>query len=288
MKSVVSGTLILTFILLSKTGQDQLAKFTPDLVSQPFTQFQYETGKTPFSEWYWPIGFCFTYLISIFVLKAFMRDRKPYDLHWFRMTHNWFLCFGSLVMLIGLVQETWKIGQKYGTDALVCDPHSRQSTDGRLYFWYYVFFLSKFYEFIDTFILILRKKPTTFLHCFHHFITAFLCWIGLYTNMSVQWVVVIPNSTVHVFMYYYYFAQTLGYDVWWKVYLTSAQIVQFVFDIMGISAWWYYYLYLGVKCTGDPRALLFSYIVLTSFLVLFLNFYRHTYTPEKQQTKKAQ
>lgn len=32
----------------------------------------------------------------------------------------------------------------------------------------YIFYLSKYYEFVDTFILVLRKKPVIFLHVYHH------------------------------------------------------------------------------------------------------------------------
>lgn len=54
-----------------------------------------------------------------------------------------------------------------------CDEDKHQ-IKGPLYSWYYIFYLSKYYEFIDTYILILRKvsilsetKYLIFLETYH-------------------------------------------------------------------------------------------------------------------------
>jgi len=261
------------------SNNNNLEKFTPDVVVRPFKEFQYETGETTFSEWYWPVSFCFGYLISVWLFKLYMKDRPAWDLRWFRILHNAFLCWGSLLMLFGLVKEISLVFQKHGYESLFCDSNRRQ-TEGNLYFWYYVFFLSKFYEFIDTYILIARKKPVSFLHCFHHFITAFLCWTALYIEIAVQWVVIVLNASVHVLMYYYYLAQTLDQDVWWKKHLTTLQIAQFVVDIIVTAPW--YYFNTKAKCSGSIASLIFTHSVLSSFIALFLNFYIQTYNNRRK------
>ncbi len=52
---------------------------------------------------------------------------------------------------------------------------------GSLPFWSYVFYLSKYYEWLDTVFLALKKKHLSFLHTYHHFITLWICWIQLAT-----------------------------------------------------------------------------------------------------------
>jgi len=218
----------------------------------------------------------FPYLISVFLMSQFMKDKKPWDLFVFRVVHNAILCFGSFVMVTAMVTQLIGIYQRGGVESLFCDANQIQ-LQGDLYFWYYVFFLSKFYEFLDTFVLIARRKPVSFLHCFHHFITAFLCWVGLVNALSIQWITIVLNGSVHVFMYYYYLAQTLGGDVWWKKHLTTGQISQFVLDILGSLLWVYWKFENGSNCSGTNGSLIFMDMVVGSFLILFINFYRQTY-----------
>ena len=42
----------------------------------------------------------------------------------------------------------------------------------------FIFYLSKYYEFLDTILLVLKKKPLDFLHCYHHAIVPTGCWLG--------------------------------------------------------------------------------------------------------------
>jgi len=284
-KRYISGAGLLAYVLVSKSGQERLESVLSESLSRPFKEFEYESGVTLFSAWPWPVSLCFGYLISVYFLSIWMKGKPKFELYWIRVVHNTFLSFASFVMVLGVTKEIIHLYQTYGVEALFCDEQQKQQRETTLYFWYYVFFLSKFYEFIDTYILIVRHKPITFLHCFHHFITAFLCWVGLYSGMAPQWIVIGLNGSIHVFMYYYFLASTLGFDVWWKKYLTSAQIVQFCLDLVGIGTWWYYFLGLKKQCSGSIEALLFANFVLGSFLLLFVNFYRKTYQRggEKQE-----
>jgi len=90
--------------------------------------------------------------------------------------------------------------------------------------------LSCRYEFIDTIFIALRHAPLDFLHVYHHVLTLFVTWVGLYGNATFQWAGVVTNTFVHTLMYYYYFKSTLGWTTWWKMYLTQLQMIQFWFN----------------------------------------------------------
>jgi fatty acid elongase 3 len=87
----------------------------------------------------------------------------------------------------------------------------------------------------------------------------------------------VANTTVHVFMYYFYACQAVGIDVWWKRYLTSLQIAQFVADETGNVAWAYYRAYVGRPCSGSWFGFWFGMGIIASFLVLFIQFYERSY-----------
>lgn len=76
-----------------------------------------------------------------------------------------------------------------------------------------------------------KKKPLTFLHCYHHPATVFLCFTQLYGNTPISWIPISLNLLVHVVMYWYYFQAARGVKVWWKKWITKLQIMQFVLDL---------------------------------------------------------
>lgn len=89
---------------------------------------------------------------------------------------------------------------------MLCDSKRESAGKGTLYFWLYVFYLSKFYELFDTVFIVLRKAPLRFLHFYHHSMTFFLCWVCLEYAIPVQWIATCLNAFVHIPMYVMFFS----------------------------------------------------------------------------------
>ncbi|EGG24799.1 long chain fatty acid elongase [Cavenderia fasciculata] len=254
-----------------------------ELISDPINtvnNFKWENDVTPFSTVWAPLFASIAYLVVIFGLQEFMKNRKEIKLHGICVVHNLFLSGLSLVMLLGMMIPLLTNEATQGLEHLVCKP----TTAGRTEFWYYIFYLSKVYEFLDTVFLVLRKKKLIFLHVYHHFITYWLCWANLRENTSVQWADISINCFVHIVMYYYYYKTEMGQSPWWKKYITRIQIVQFVYDLTFHSLWRYYHAQSNGGCNGSLRGTAFSDFVILSFLGLFLQFYFKSYSAKKDKT----
>ncbi|XP_071580014.1 very long chain fatty acid elongase AAEL008004-like isoform X3 [Temnothorax nylanderi] len=125
---------------------------------------------------------------------------------------------------------------------------------------------------------VLRKKQNqiTFLHVYHHTITAVISWCYLKFLPGEQGVIIaFLNSLVHVIMYSYYFIAAYGPKykkyLWWKKYMTWIQLVQFALMLV------YLVLTLILDCR-TPKALTYFFtIVVIIFMYLFNDFYRQAY-----------
>ncbi|KAK2595777.1 hypothetical protein QQS21_006603 [Conoideocrella luteorostrata] len=94
----------------------------------------------------------------------------------------------------------------------------------------WIFYLSKFYEVLDTFIILAKGKFSSTLQTYHH-AGAMLCmWAGMRYMSAPIWVFTLVNSFIHALMYTYYTLSAFSIRVPMAVKrtLTTMQITQFV------------------------------------------------------------
>eukprot|EP01127_Copromyxa_protea_P017559 TRINITY_DN5372_c0_g1_i1.p1 TRINITY_DN5372_c0_g1~~TRINITY_DN5372_c0_g1_i1.p1 ORF type:complete len:158 (-),score=21.66 TRINITY_DN5372_c0_g1_i1:77-493(-) len=118
-----------------------------------------------------------SYLVGIRLLQQFMKDRQEVNVKPFLIVYNLFLVLLSLWMTVEGFRNAIALNF-----SLVCNnvDFSTNEASVGLSRVLYVFYLSKFVEFIDTIIMVLRKRnnQVTFLHLYHHFSMPCLWWIG--------------------------------------------------------------------------------------------------------------
>ncbi|PRP82136.1 GNS1/SUR4 family protein [Planoprotostelium fungivorum] len=255
------------------------------IFSEYSDDFKYR-GDLPLANWTYCLSAVGTYLVIIFALKKFMANREAFKLSGVVPLHNSILCIWSLAMLLGIIYELVRIYLSETQDKTLlyfCDPEHRLAK-GKQVWWFYIFFLSKSYELLDTVIIVLKKRPIIFLHVYHHCITLILTFVMLEHETGVQWMAISANAAVHVPMYFYYALSSVGYSPWWKRYITQFQIIQFVCDLIANFIGFWFIFHDGRKCAGHPFSWIFGQSVLLSFLILFINFFVKTYS--KRPTKK--
>lgn len=69
-----------------------------------------------------------------------------------------------------------------------------------LAFYGWLFYLSKFYEVVDTFIILAKGKNTAFFQTYHHAGAIFCVWSGIRYMSPPIWMFVIVNSAIHTLM----------------------------------------------------------------------------------------
>jgi len=252
--------------------------------------FQYKDGVTPLTgDLSIQVLVAVIYLVVIYAIYSFMHDREKFTVREFGTFHNFNMLAISLICFVGIIYGVIRVFVKhnYDVEPLFCDArHLEGEFKGPLYFWLYVFALSKFYELLDTVILAFRKSSITVLHVYHHGITAFLCFWCLKFGVSTQWSGTSLNALVHIPMYAYYLGSTLEWqNMWWKIYITQSQILQFVLVVLIQGSAFVMNYALDMKCRSFEQWYYntFGLFVIISYLLLFIHFYIVTYKERKKR-----
>jgi len=133
------------------------------------------------------------------------------------------------------------------------------------------FYLSKYYEYVDTMILYAKKKQPIFLQKFHH-VGATLVWhLGYVYEFEGIYFASLINSGIHTVMYFYYFLSMFDnirpYINKYKIYITSAQVGQLFFGFIAMP--FYYY---NKETLTNQRVILVFDIYIGCLIILFLQF----------------
>ncbi|KAJ2360646.1 Fatty acyl-CoA elongase/Polyunsaturated fatty acid specific elongation enzyme, partial [Coemansia sp. RSA 2607] len=221
-----------------------------------------------------------------------MQSHKGFKLKKPTQIYNLFLTVVSFALLVLFIEEVTPIILENGLFYSVCD---KRAWTQRIEVLFYLNYLTKWLEFTDTVFLALKKKPLQFLHVYHHTMTMILCFTQLNGLTPLSWLVIVLNLFVHVIMYFYYFLASCNIHPWWKKYVTVIQIIQFIIDLVFVYfctyqliAWRYLPNILPCygDCAGTQEALFFGCVLLSSYLVLFIQFYQRNYSKKQNSNSK--
>eukprot|EP01012_Entosiphon_sulcatum_P011275 TRINITY_DN16791_c0_g1_i1.p1 TRINITY_DN16791_c0_g1~~TRINITY_DN16791_c0_g1_i1.p1 ORF type:complete len:254 (+),score=24.96 TRINITY_DN16791_c0_g1_i1:23-763(+) len=156
----------------------------------------------------------------------------------------------------------------------LCLPSGNPVPPGKIRLSLYLFYVTKYWELIDTFLHLFKRGEVTFLHVYHHAVVIPYCWMLARSDLPYTIGFVIGNTLVHVFMYYYYFAVSLRLPVGWKKAITVLQISQFTVGVpCGLAYIWFT---LSTPC-WEPLTTACCCAFDFSLLILFVRFHRNTY-----------
>ncbi|KAM9281993.1 very long chain fatty acid elongase 3 [Cariama cristata] len=233
--------------------------------------------------WHKSLFFAVAYVILVFGIQHFMKERRGYKL---RVPLTLWSLSLALFSAIG-ANRIWKqmafILSTKGFKQSVCSQSFYVHPISK--FWVYLFVLSKLVELGDTMFIVLRKKQLIFLHWYHHITTMIITWYG-YKDMVAGggWLAVL-NFSVHAVMYSYYSVRAAGFRVsrFLALAITLSQVLQIlVYIILNILI----IFWMEDKvCHTTWRIVFLSSMAYLSLLVLFCNFFFKTYLRSTQKSK---
>nr|UZZ64685.1 fatty acid elongase elovl1a [Platychelipus littoralis] len=231
---------------------------------------------------------CATYVYIVKVAGPnYMRNKKPMNIRSFLIVYNLFQIVLSTYIFVGLLLNGWG-----GDYSFTCQPvdYSNNPRAIQMAFVCWMYYMSKFTEFFDTFCFVARKKYShvSLLHVVHHGIMPLSVWPGArFVPGGHASFFGLLNTFVHIFMYTYYFMAALGPQyqkyIWWKQHMTTLQMIQFI-GIM-VHA---FQLVLYDDCDFPWQ---FSYFIgahAVMFFILFSQFYIQAYLTKKPHQKKTE
>jgi len=233
---------------------------------------------------FYTLGICAFYIYFVKSLgPRFMRDRKPMDLKAAIIVYNFIQVVASIFLIYkGLVHAwLWKYSLRCQPVDYSDDPD--EVAVAHMCWWY---FFCKLTEFMDTIFFVLRKKndQITNLHVIHHTMMPAACWWGVkFAPGGHGTFFGMLNTFVHVIMYSYYLVAAMGPQyqkyLWWKKYLTTMQMVQFVIVFLHTVQLFF------IDCNFPiiiAYAMCFNSIM---FMTLFTNFYIQAYIKRRRLPK---
>jgi len=265
-----------------------------------YTKWEKYYDPIPVLEWmqarpFIPLTAVTCYCAFLILGPALMKERKPWN--WRKVLALWNFFLSSFSM-IGLIRTTPHLLHNLFTlslrDNLCTDPEETWGS-GSTGFWVQLFIFSKFPELLDTFFMVIHKKPLIFLHWYHHITVLLYCWTSYATKAPVGIIFTVMNYAVHAFMYFYYFLMCIKMKPKWlnPAIITYAQISQMVVGVFVTICSWYYFLTdndTNVPCKNTLENNVAALVMYGSYLLLFVQFFMARYSrgkTSKSLKKKA-
>mmetsp|Transcript_23992 Transcript_23992/g.31367 ORF Transcript_23992/g.31367 Transcript_23992/m.31367 type:complete len:260 (+) Transcript_23992:96-875(+) len=240
----------------------------------------FEWRNAPLHHPKYPIATAIIYVVCAVVYKlrskpGSSKEKPTRDLRNVQIFHNLVLSGGSLLMLLGAIFDIWRRAGAHGYSFLLCEDPLMTSS-GPLYFWSYLYYLSKYYELLDTVITLVRGRPPPHfvLHVYHHACVLIMTWSWMEYSTTLQFLGMMFNTSVHVVMYYYYYVRLVRGPPKWKSFVTIFQIVQFMTSVGLFCVTGYKIMLEGQQCQGVSSLLwtmVFNVTLLYEFVMVYIS-----------------
>lgn len=237
--------------------------------------------------------YLFLSILLHFFLALFIRRDRPVSLGPIPVLHSLSMSFISATIFAGILLSTaseiretrwfWRRSKTTPFQWLLCFPLGTRPS-GRVFFWSYIFYLSRFIHMWRTFFTILRRRKLVFFQLFYNSILTFTSFLWLEFSQSFQVLAILFTTLVYSVVY--------GYRFWTGIGLPSA-CFPFVINCQMVLLGCNLVCHIGVLllhfmknggCNGIG-AWVFNSVLNAAILLLFLKFYVQMHLEKRKFVK---
>ncbi|XP_004499120.1 fatty acid elongase 3-like [Cicer arietinum] len=221
-----------------------------------------------------------TIALTLHVILKIFRRRHAVPLGPIPAIHYLIMSLISVTIFIGMLfsataelhDTRWLLRRTKTTpfEWFLCFPLGIRPS-GRVFFWSYVFYLSRFLHFFRTFFVILRHRKLSFFRLFNHSILLLSSFLWLEFSQSFQVLGILFSTLVYSLVYGYRFWIEIGLPSKNFYFIVNCQMILLVFNLVcHVGVLWLHLLRGGCNGIG---AWVFNSVLNAAILFLFLNFY---------------
>eukprot|EP00932_Pfiesteria_piscicida_P002754 SRR837773.12679.p1 GENE.SRR837773.12679~~SRR837773.12679.p1 ORF type:complete len:285 (-),score=59.03 SRR837773.12679:11-757(-) len=214
-----------------------------------------------------------------------MEDKEAWDLKWLLAAWNLFLAVYSFIGALRTAPHLLHVVWVQGFDFSLCRAALPMYGSGPCGLWVALFIFSKYFELIDTFFLVLRKRNVGFLHWYHHFSVLLYTWHAYIWETPTGIYFVSMNYSVHAIMYFYYFLAGVAKPPRWALFVTILQLAQMGLGIFAtVSHMHRLHYHTVVGCDGHLPNSFLALGMYTTYFYLFGEFLVKRYCRRKSSS----
>lgn len=179
---------------------------------------------------------------------------------------------GTLSSSAAEIRDTRWFWQRSKTpfEWLFCFPLGTRSS-GRVFFWSYIFYLSRFLHIVRTYFTILRRRTLSFLQLFNHSTLLCMSFLWLEFSQSYQVLEILLMTLIFALIYGYRFWTEIGLPMAHFPFIMNFHVILLACNLIGHAVVLLLHFLKG-GCNG-MGAWVFNSLLSSIALVILLNFY---------------
>ncbi|XP_062102331.1 elongation of fatty acids protein 3-like [Humulus lupulus] len=191
---------------------------------------------------------------------------------------------GILLSAAAEIRDTrwsWRRSKRTPLQWLLCFPLGTRPS-GRVFFWSYIYYLSRFLHMLRTLFSIVRRRKLSFFQLLNNSILTFMAFVWLEFSQSFQVLAILSTTLVYAAVYGYRFWTDVGLRGACFPFVANCQIALLGCNVAcHVGVLLLHFMKGGCNGIG---AWVLNAVLNAVILLLFLNFYVKMYTGKKKKT----